>query len=412
MSARNKSKSIRKNKRGRTPFSARLGILITVLVLIVAAAGVLMAPGLIVTEVYCEGNVNLKSEDIITAAQIQNGKNIFLTYIGKAKRNVEKISMVKSVKVQRVFPNRICISIQEREPIAYVQVGSDVAVIDSEKIVVKTEKDSAAAKIVSEYTPKFRDEAQSDGDNKESEPKRSDNNTDNKNGSENVNTNSDKDEASSAEDATDNTENNQNQTNDAEQIAEDVLMKIPLVTGIEFSVAEEGKKIKCNDDNKFDKTISICVALKNSDLLSKTTYIDISDTANIRLVVENRLDVKLGDANNIDYRTKFMAEVINNKISAYEVAIIDYTGDDIYVRPRDDGKERVLEQKKTSDKTAAQDGSQNTSASSDNQTSSNSNESKSVSNNSESAGSEKQNIEGESAGTRSVGSVKNIDDET
>ena len=61
----------------------------------------------------------------------------------------------------------------------------------------------------------------------------------------------------------------------------------------------------------------------------------------IRLVIENRLEVLLGKADNIDYRCKFLAEVINTRISASESVILDYRGDDIYAETRDDGKERV-----------------------------------------------------------------------
>ena len=70
--------------------SLRIGILITVLALIVVAAGVLMVPSLNITEVYCEGCVNTAPGDIITAAQIKTGGNIFLANIGKAGRSIKE----------------------------------------------------------------------------------------------------------------------------------------------------------------------------------------------------------------------------------------------------------------------------------------------------------------------------------
>ena len=334
VSRSNKRRTAKRSRQSRMPFSARLGILITVLVLTVAAAGALMAPGLNVAEVYCEGNVNIKTEDIMNAAQLQTGKNIFLTHIGKASRNIDKMPMVKSVKIQRVFPNRICISVEERAPLAYIPINNEIVALDAEKIVVKCEKDDLVTKITQAYTPKFNDEVQ----------KNEENSSEN-----NASEDSEKDDEDTESDNLNVEEGEQeSQSDNGEQTADINIMNIPLISGIELSEATEGKKVKCVDEEKLDKLISICVALQNSGLLQKSTYLDVTDLMNIRLIIENRLDIMLGDADNIDYRAKFMAEVINNKISAYEVAILDYTGDDIYVRPREDGKQRVVEKKKTS----------------------------------------------------------------
>ena len=85
---------------------------------------------------------------------------------------------------------------------------------------------------------------------------------------------------------------------------------------------------------------------------------------NVNAVIENRLDIRLGIPDNMAYRAKFLAETINTKISSTEVLILDYTGNDIYARPHDDGKDRVDKKsrktntdKKTDGKTESADGS-------------------------------------------------------
>lgn len=377
VSRSNKRRTAERSRQGRMPFAARLGILITVLVLTVVAAGVLMAPGLNVAEVYCEGNVNVKTEDIMNTAQLQTGKNIFLTHIGKASRNINKMPMVKDVKIQRVFPNRICISVEERAPLAYIPVNNEIIALDAEKLVVKIEKDDVVSKIIQAYTPKFDDEVQKDEENS-SENKTSDDST---------------------KDIEDKEGEQENQSDNGEQVTDVNIMNIPLISGIELSEATEGKKVKCSDEEKLDKLISICVALQNSGLLQKSTYLDVTDLMNIRLITENRLDIMLGDADNIDYRAKFMAEVINNKISAYEVAILDYTGDDIYVRPREDGKQRVAEKKKKT----------NTSSSDDEENSENSKSKNSSSNESDETDEDTED-ESDTTAAQSNG-VRNIDNE-
>lgn len=339
MHKRNKRKTSKRPKQRRTPFSVRIGILITAVVLSAAAVFALTSPVLTVNEVYCEGTVNLKYEDIINISQIQCGKNIFMTHIGKAKRSISKLSMVKNVNIQRIFPNKICISVEERVPVAYISVNDKVFAIDSEKIVIKSEDDNTSSIIINENTPHFKDEASSENSTANAD--------DNNGGDSSESSLNDSDEEDIDDTASEAQKNQPDTASDTEGTSPNTI-KIPLIFGIEASSAEEGKKIKCTDDAKLDTAIDICVALQHSDLLQKSTYLDISDISDIRLVIENRLDIKLGTADNIDYRAEFMAEVINNKISAYETAVLDYTGTDIYVRPRDDGKQRVAERKKTS----------------------------------------------------------------
>ena len=55
----------------------------------------------------------------------------------------------------------------------------------------------------------------------------------------------------------------------------------------------------------------------------------------------------LSGFDNLSYKTRFLAKVINEGISAYEHAVVDYRGEDVYVRPHDDGEDRVKTKKKS-----------------------------------------------------------------
>ncbi len=323
-------KSARRNG-AKMPFSVRFGILIAILVMIVAAAGVLMAPGFKVSEVYCEGNVNVKSEDIFSAAQIGNGKNILLVGIGKAERNVNKIPMVKDANIRRVFPNKICITVEERVPLAYIKAEGECAIIDEEMMVIKKEEADSAIKLIEKFTPDF-----SVPSDKEKE---------------------DKEEASETETEEETSSEGSHEEAEGESTEnEEIYFNIPLVDGIELKNAEENKKAKCDDIDKLSEVIKLCVALEKAGLLGRATYINVTDMQNVNVVIENRLDVRLGNINNIEYRARFLAEVVNNKISAYETLILDYTGDDIYARSHDDGKERTkIEEEETAEDEDAED---------------------------------------------------------
>ena len=117
------------------------------------------------------------------------------------------------------------------------------------------------------------------------------------------------------------------------------------MSGFELNNVKEGKKAESGDSDKFNKMYELCRALKGAELLNRTTYINVENLDDITVVIENRLEVQLAKAENINYRCRFLAEVINTKLSATESVILDYRGDDIYAINRDDGGERVKKTK-------------------------------------------------------------------
>lgn len=321
-----KNRRRRRNKEQRVKgasASFRLSVLIAVLVFIVAAAGVLMFPALNITEVYCEGCVNTNPADIIVSAKIETGGNILLANTGRARRSITENPLIEEVKIRRVFPNKVCISVRERTPAAYVMSGvAECAIINQEGIVLEIINDDRVRQIVKRNTPP-------DFDGKQYENK------------------TDTDDESAAEEETEVPEEG-NENSDMTE-TEEKLYSVPLVAGVEVKNLKEGKTAKNTDEVKMQSVLKICCALGEAGLLNRTTYIDISDTADIRLVIENRLDARIGTDENVEYRAKFLAEVINTKISAYEKAILDYRGDDIYVRPPENGGDRMVADEKTSD---------------------------------------------------------------
>ncbi len=320
-------KSQRKAKKNRkslgTP-SLRLGVLITVLSLIVAAAALLMVPAFNVTEVYCEGAVNISSEEIIAASRIETGRNILLCNIGRAEREAEKFPIVKDASVRRIFPDKIRITITERTPAAYLATGTDCAAIDTEGIVLAIIPPPLSEMIIDSSDPEYEREFSAQAEqaaNTETEEENTSSQTQEDNST----------HTESAEDAEPETE-----------AAAEKPYSVPLLYGIDARSAEVGKHIKVKDADKFDELLSVLNALNDAGLLSRATYIDAENLSDLRLIIENRLDIYLGSTENISYRADFLAEVINTKISSFENVIMDYRGDDIYVRPHDDGKERFI----------------------------------------------------------------------
>jgi cell division protein FtsQ len=67
----------------------------------------------------------LTREQILGAAGIVEGRNIFTIDLAKARHALEKLPQVDVAEMQRVLPNRIDISIVERKPIAWVTAKAD-----------------------------------------------------------------------------------------------------------------------------------------------------------------------------------------------------------------------------------------------------------------------------------------------
>ena len=352
--------------------SLKIPVLIIVLVLAVVTTIALMLPVFNVVEVYCEGNSEVKTEDIITAAKLETGKNIFLENLGRARRSVESITNIKSAEIRRVFPNKICISVSERVPFAYVPSNGGVALVSEEGIVLKVSDGGEAAMISDAKTPKF-DTAQTDGEKSDSSKTNdkksdsenknsdttddsdnknddsSDNNDSNSDNKSNDSQNSDKSDSQNSDKSdsknSDSGQNNSGSDSAAGQTENSDVLAVPLVSGFELNNVKEGKKAESGDSDKFNKMYELCRALKGAELLNRTTYINVEKLADITVVIENRLEVQLAKAENINYRCRFLAEVINTKLSATESVILDYRGDDIYAINRDDGGERVKKTK-------------------------------------------------------------------
>jgi cell division septal protein FtsQ len=67
----------------------------------------------------------LTREQVLTASNIAEGRNIFTIDLGKAHAALEKMPQVESAVVQRSLPNRINITLTERRPIAWIAARGD-----------------------------------------------------------------------------------------------------------------------------------------------------------------------------------------------------------------------------------------------------------------------------------------------
>ena len=76
-----------------------------------------------VEQVVVEGNNLLKGEQVVALSDIEIGINTFTLDLGLIGRKIEENPWVDTTRVSRIFPRQVVIHIEEREPVAIVNLG-------------------------------------------------------------------------------------------------------------------------------------------------------------------------------------------------------------------------------------------------------------------------------------------------
>jgi cell division protein FtsQ len=79
---------------------------------------------------------NASRAHVMEVAGADIGRNVFFVPLEERKRQLEQIPWVESATVMRLLPNHIAVEIKERVPVAFVQIGSKINLIDSNGVVM------------------------------------------------------------------------------------------------------------------------------------------------------------------------------------------------------------------------------------------------------------------------------------
>ena len=82
-------------------------------------------PDYFLSEVHFHTDGALPREQVLAAAKIVEGRNIFELDLGKARAAIDALPQVDRVEIQRVLPNGLKIDIIERKPIAWATARAD-----------------------------------------------------------------------------------------------------------------------------------------------------------------------------------------------------------------------------------------------------------------------------------------------
>lgn len=355
---------MRKKRRTKKPFFKKPLVLLLLLVVVGAGAALLFSPVFRVSAVWCEGNQRIEQEAILEAAQVKIGGNLFLQRLPKIKRRVENIPMIEDVRIHRVFPDKIRITVTERVPAAYIHNDQKLIMLDLTGRVIETVEDEWVAQAVERYTPKKtetpKDAAKDDGEDTSNDNGKKQGGGDSAAPTETPKPSDAPDAAQTADAEEDKTKNNTdaavadsnaeaadgNAAADGSAAAE-LPYSIPIVEGLTLEKAEVGKNADSKEREKLSRVMETFRYLNQNDLLSRATFLDVTNINDVILMIENRLQVQLGSLDNMEYRAAFLAKVVKERIGASEEAILDYRGEDIYARPPEDGKARMVAPTKT-----------------------------------------------------------------
>lgn len=106
------------------------------------------------------------------------------------------------------------------------------------------------------------------------------------------------------------------------EIAEERDENLPLLRGVRLDFFEIGKKI-IYSEKSVAKKLAEFVEKMNANGLSKITEIDFNNGFSFFVCYDNRVKINFGFYENIDYKIKTAAEIINNKLGAAESGTLD-----------------------------------------------------------------------------------------
>jgi cell division protein FtsQ len=79
---------------------------------------------------------NASRVQVMEIAGADIGRNVFFVPLDERRVQLERIPWVESATVMRLFPNRVAVDIAERTPVAFVQIGSKINLIDAAGVVL------------------------------------------------------------------------------------------------------------------------------------------------------------------------------------------------------------------------------------------------------------------------------------
>ena len=112
--------------------------LIGIICLVIAAGAFLCTTPLFnVTEIIVDGNEAVSSEEIISLSQIKLNDNMFKNVKSKISNNIKGNAYIEDVDIKRILPNKIQLTVQERQVKFMAKLLNNYAYINSQGYILE-----------------------------------------------------------------------------------------------------------------------------------------------------------------------------------------------------------------------------------------------------------------------------------
>src|SRR5699024_4332361 len=129
------SKVERKVKKKRFGFILLLLLFIIALFLLIS----LKTNWLYITQIQVSGNKRTKTDKILKAAGAIKNENIFKFNRKTVEKNVKSLPYIKEVKIKRKLPNKVIISVKEREEKLFMSYSGSLTYLDKDGYILSIE---------------------------------------------------------------------------------------------------------------------------------------------------------------------------------------------------------------------------------------------------------------------------------
>ncbi len=134
----NKADILKKKKKIIQLKKTMLILVVMISILITLA---LTLPTFNLSEILVSGLVNLSEDSIKTTTKLEKGTNIFKVRTKKIEKELEKNPYILEATINRKYPNKLSIAINERKIAFYTEISGGFYVIDDKGVVLE-KKDS------------------------------------------------------------------------------------------------------------------------------------------------------------------------------------------------------------------------------------------------------------------------------
>ena len=97
---------------------------------------------------------------------------------------------------------------------------------------------------------------------------------------------------------------------------------VPSVTGVSIVDGSAGQYIDVKNNKKAEILVSLTKALKEHSMIENVNFINVSALTDVRIGYLGRLDVRLGQADNINEKLKMLVHIVENELSPSDIQTI------------------------------------------------------------------------------------------